>query len=43
VGQEALVGPTLVVGIGEPNPEKDLASFDGFLEKSRVSGYQPKS
>ena len=42
VGQEALVGATLIVGISQPDPEKDLAAPNRLLEVSGMSRHKPE-
>ena len=41
IDKKALVGMTLVVGAGDPNPERDFACPDRTCEMSRVPGNEP--
>jgi hypothetical protein len=42
VGKKALVGPTLVVGIGQSYPQEDLAVLDCALKVTSMAGQEPK-
>ena len=41
VGKKTLVGPTLVVGIAQSDPQEDLAVFDYALKVTRMAGQEP--
>jgi hypothetical protein len=41
-GKKTLVGPTLVVGIGQSDPQKDFAVFDYALEVPSMAGQEPR-
>jgi hypothetical protein len=41
-GKKALVGTTLVVGIGQSDPQENLAPLYRFLQITCVSGHEPR-
>jgi hypothetical protein len=43
VGEEAVAGTTLILGIGQPDPEKDAATLNGLVEVGCMSGNEPKA
>jgi hypothetical protein len=38
LGRKTLVGATLVIGIGDPDPEQDFARLHRILKMSRALG-----